>query len=65
MTIIRSSNRHILMHYVTQVVQRNICNLPHRHRCFCLIVIILRPQYAAAVIKQVLLLTVVYFDGSF
>jgi len=64
MTIIRRSNRYILMHYVTQVVQRNLCNL-HKLRCFCLVVIILRPQYAAAVIKQVLMLTVVHFDGSF
>jgi len=53
------------MHYATQVVQRNLRNLLHKLRCFCLVVIILRPQYVAAVIKQVLMLTVVYFDGSF
>ena len=59
MTIIRRSNRYILMYYVPQVIQRNLCNLLHKLRSFCLVVIILRPQYAAAVIKQVLLLTVV------
>jgi len=44
MTVIRRSNRYILLHYVTQVIQRNLCNLLYKLTCFCLVVIILGPQ---------------------